>query len=105
MLDTHSLYKNLVQAGLTKKISEVLSDAILQNSNTEKVENLKQEQFDIKTNISLMQNDIANIKANMVTKAEFSKEIGELKALKWILPVVLSLNLAIFGAVIGILLR
>jgi chromosome segregation ATPase len=100
MLDTHSLYKNLVQAGLAEKISELLSDAILQNSNAEKVDKLDRQQSEVKTDIAFIKNDmsdakasiaelktdiavlkteIINIKENMVTKVELANLRTELK--------------------------
>lgn len=75
MLDTHALYKHFLEAGFDEKKSEVLSDAILQNSNTEKVEEIKSEfvkKSDLEIVVNRLEIKIDKLESKLETKIEVS---------------------------------
>lgn len=104
-IDRHQLVKDLIEGGLSDKLSEILGKAFFSNNNIENLVtreqfvHLEKDQSDIKT-------DLAVIKQTMATKTD----IAEMKTdiLKWMLPFflgIVALNITTIGIVISYLVR
>jgi len=78
-IDTHQLVKDLIESGLSDKISEILGKAFFSSNNLENLVtkeqfvHLEKEQSDIKT-------DLAVIKQTMATKTDIAELRTELKS-------------------------
>jgi hypothetical protein len=104
-IDRHQLVKDLIEGGLSDKLSEILGKAFFSNNNIENLVtreqffHLEKDQSDIKT-------DLAVIKQTMATKTD----IAEMKTdiLKWMLPFflgIVALNITTIGIVISYLVK
>lgn len=78
-IDRHQLVKDLIEGGLSDKLSEILGKAFFSNNNIENLitkeqfSHLEKEQGDIKT-------DLAVIKQTMATKTDIAELRTELKS-------------------------
>lgn len=112
LIDTHQLVKDLIEGGLSDKLSDILGKAFFNSNNVENLVtreqfvHLEKEQSDIKT-------DLAVIKQTMATKtdiAELKVSIAEIKTdiLKWMIPfflTIVALNITTIGIVISYLIK
>jgi hypothetical protein len=111
-LDTRQLVKDLIEGGLSDKLSDILGKAFFSSYNIENLVtkeqfvHLEKDQGDIKT-------DLAVIKQTMATKtdiAELKVSMAEIKTdiLKWMIPFflgIVALNVTTIGIVISYLVK
>ena len=78
-IDTHQLVKDLIEGGLSDKLSDILGKAFFSSNNIEnlvtkeQLDHLEKDQGDIKT-------DLAVIKQTMATKIDIAELRTELKS-------------------------
>lgn len=109
MLNTHTLFKELITVGFTEpqaeKLSEIAIDKNMDSLATkeqvksikDQVDALEKEQTDIKTDIKIIKNDIAGIKENIKENMATKRDLMDVKydILKWIIPMFLGILLTI----------
>jgi hypothetical protein len=112
-LNTHTAVKRLIASGFSEQQSEAIVEVGSISEYKKEQDNIKADIVDIKADIKIMKADIANIKENMVTKADlaelktgFKNEISLIKAdiailsssisnIKWLIPICVAIGVAL----------